>query len=376
MPTTVESIAGTLKAAAGTPGVARGVLDNPQELEREILNRLVTNQYEYTNAAKTTEVREPVTGREDFLSEHKLCGEDISGGLCVQLLDACLKGDSSGCVLQWNQIDWSGRIKFTDADHGAAVKLAKKLQLDTKSVDDVIMDIHKKTNYLDATGKPTDRTAGKPYATAPTLDTTPAVASSVRHAMNALKQFVSPVPVTPSRSYATGYTGPKVMLRTGYVPVRFGGGGSSCSYANLARSVDSLRNTLTMVGGGPHTAAMVRSSVSELQQLLQKQGKAIDTADLDRIHDAIDSLERSEKRVEKAREYINTLNQAIRLARIPDSSISANVTLRLIQDLAEKEKASAKALTQKALSLTDMVSNIQRLVSDVSGIKSHLGIKP
>ena len=290
--------------------------------EQELLRTLVS--HDATVATKD----------DDFLSETKLCGDKVDGGVCVQLLNECLKGDASGCVAAWGNLGWSAGLDWKTMDHGAASTLARKLELDKKTVEEVL--------------KAVSAPGGTPSET-------------LKMALQGIKNRISPSSVNV-RPIAVASKVPGVSARVGVVLMAGGGligGGNNASYANYVRKIDALKLNLSMNGGGQHTAAMVRSSLAELNQLLTKDSKQIDQSDLVRINDAIDSLERSEQRVGKAQEYISLLTQALKESRVAKESLGTTVTLKVIGELAEKEKQSRSAVSKKAFSLTELLASLQ-----------------
>ncbi len=346
----------TLKRAAGRP------LDPMVSLEREILNRFVTHQFDYTDTAKTTFKRDS-TGKEDFLSEHKLCGEKVEGDKCLRLLSNCLT-DNINCVANWNSLNWASGVDFKDADHGAAVKLAKKLGLDTKSVDDVFKDIQKLNKHITLT-------------------------ESVKVALKSLQEFVNPHVIPSIRSVTgTSSTLNTVQKRTGTIPMvlypslKMSGGGiiksndleSNICKANYKRCMNNLDFQMSMKGGGSSTGLplMLRATLSELQSILKSNGKEIEQNDLARINDAIDSAERSTKRVEQLGMFLVSLNIALKESKIDIKSQPAKVTLRIIEDLVEKQNQTTQVVQTKITSLYDIFKNLETLTKDITEIKSKI----
>jgi hypothetical protein len=281
---------------------------------------------------------------DDFLSESKMCGDKINGNVCINILDKCLSApDAQSCVAAWGNLPWAAGLNWEEMDHGAASSLAQKLGLDTKSVDEVVKEL---------------TTA---FGSAPS--------ETVKMALQGIKNRISPSPMNvrpvASTSKVSGVPERVVVVPMALTGFGMRGGGSNTMYANYVRRIDALKVNLSMNGGGQHTAAMVRASLAELKQLLAKGGKSIDENDLVRINDAIDSLERSEKRVVKAQEYMNILTQAIKESKIDVKSMVAKPTLKILEDLAVKEKDSRSAVTKKALSLTDLLASLQSALTKI-----------
>jgi hypothetical protein len=261
----------------------------------------------------------------------------------MTLLNDCLNAtDGAACASAWNSLNWAGGVDWENMDYGAASRLAEKLGIDAnKSVDDVVKGL-----------------GGS-------------VSETVKIALQGIKNRVYPSsvqrPVAPSGK--RGAVPRRVPVVPGGLFVVMNGGGVT-SYGNFVRKVDALKFNISMYGGGQHTAAMVRASLRELESLLNKEGKSIEVNDRARINDAIDSLERSEKRVVKAGEYINILTQAIKEARLSakDSKFTDTTALEVIQELAEQQRKSKEAATKKGLGLTELLSSLQSALTEVKGV--------
>ena len=330
-------------------------LINPNELERAILEKLVSANEKAERGFTTPPptVYQDVKN-EDFLNPQKLCGNKVNGNTCVDLLSDCLINGSQGgyCADKWASLDWANGIDFSDADRGAMRKLADKLQLNSKTPQDI------KTELETAKG-------GK---------LNDSVVLALKNIQKiAYPEKVSSVPVDKSAVASTASVGVPMLLLA--VPPRIptvsnnmrGGGNSKLLYANFVRSMNNLR---LYGGAGEHTAEAVRSSLRGLVSLLHANGKAIEQQDLNRLNDAIDSLERSESRVRKADEYIRILNRALQESGVDTKSLPASVTLKIIEDFGESRKKSATAVSKKITSLTDIMTALEKLIADVEAIKS------
>jgi len=329
---------------------------DPTELERVILEKLVSanDTYDLNYATQPPTVYQDATN-EDFLNPQKLCGTKVNGNVCVDLLDQCLLGGTNAsCADRWASLDWANGIDFSDADRGAMRKLADKLQLNSKTPQKI------KTELETAKG-------GK-------------LNDSVVLALKNIQKIAYPekassVPVAKPAVASTASVGAPMLLVA--VPARIpvvsmtnqlrGGGNSKLLYANFVRSMNNLR---LYGGAGEHTAEAVRSSLRGLVSLLHANGKAIEQQDLNRLNDAIDSLERSESRVRKADEYIRILNRAFQESGVDTKSLPGIVTLKIIENFGESRKKSAAAVSKKITSLTDIMTALEKLITDVEAIKN------
>jgi hypothetical protein len=96
-----------------------------------------------------------------------------------------------------------------------------------------------------------------------------------------------------------------------------------------------------------------------ISDVLEKEGKKIDDNDLARIYNYISSLERSEQKLIKVREYINVLIKAI-IEKGYDmkdmKDIKDTVGLKFLQDFAEKERKLINNIDQKSANLQQTIS--------------------
>ena len=316
-------------------------------LERTILEILVSN--ERNSLDDLPSVAQP-SKEEDFLNPQKLCGNKVDGNTCIELLVTCLTNDPS-CADSWASLDWANGIDFSDADRGAMRKLADKLQLNSKTPQEIKTELEKSKT--------------------PNIKINDSVILALKNIQKiAYPEKASSVPVAKSAVASTATVGPSPRFPVVPMTDRLrGGGNSKLLYANFVRSMNNLR---LYGGAGEHTAEAVRSSLRGLVSLLQAKGKAIEQQDLNRLNDAIDSLERSESRVRKADEYIRILNRAIQeTGKLPtELGVPGDVTLKIIENFSESRKRSAAAVSKKIASLTDIMTVLEKLVTDVEAIKS------
>ena len=109
---------------------------------------------------------------------------------------------------------------------------------------------------------------------------------------------------------------------------------------------------------------MTRSTIHEFVSLLKNMGKQIDEEDLNTIREEINSLERTEKRLIQTIEYIQILNKAIKVSKLDLSSEIGNITLNLIEELAEKQKKSQLSMGKKFTTISDLLSTLAEIVND------------
>ena len=317
--------------------------ENPYKYMK-IIENLLTNNSPYPTFTKNKD--------DNFLSHSRLCGKKVPGEKCINLLQQCLNGETKKCVKAWNELNWADGVDFKDADRGSARKLAIKLGLDKKSVDDVVKELES--------------------ASGSTL------AETVKVAFKSIKNMINPesrITIPKKRQIIGvqqrdtsdignyGFFG-NYGFRGGTTNMY--GGGATGSYSNFVRSIDALNNNHSMIGGLyiKNTANMTRSVVAEFVSLLKNKGKQIEQEDLDAINDEIDSLERSEKRVIQAGQYIEILNKAIKSANLDLSSVKGNMTLKLIEELAEKKKTSESSMTKKYRTINELLTTLNEIVTN------------
>jgi hypothetical protein len=322
--------------------LADAILATPSGiLEQEILRRLVSHNENVT-----------IKAEDDFLSEQKLCGEKIDGNQCIKLLDACIDGSIGNCNIQWMQLNWGAGIDWENMDYGAASKLAKKLHLDTDTVDTVVARL----------------SAGVPDKTA---------SESLKMSLQAIKNRISPSPLN-TKPIASSVEGINVMPRTSVVSMSkmnmTGGGKSSvgqkCSYANFIRCLDNVKNNIYMRGGsGSEHAAILRSGLSELQELLQNKNKTIHKDDLVRINDLIDILERTEKRLNVLGSNIWALNSALKENSINISDDKKDITLKIIEELVEETTKVKQSSMNKTSNILEIFEKLDIIAKKIDSMK-------
>jgi hypothetical protein len=309
-----------------------------------LLEDIFTNMKTYANM-RTEE-------KDNFMSHARLCGRKVSGAQCLDLLHKCLSGDKDGCIDAWNMLDFSKGVDFKDADRGAVLKLAKHLGLDKKSVEDVVNDLENNSQKK--------------------------LAETVKVVFKAIKKMVNPESVIsypePRKIYRVSQRNTENIL-SGLVGGGHNmyGGGATGSYSNFIRSIDALKNNNSMVGGlgVMNVANMTRSTIHEFVSLLKNMGKQIDEEDLNTIREEINSLERTEKRLIQVIEYIQILNKAIKVSKLDLSSEIGNITLNLIEELAEKKKNSELSMGKKFTTISDLLSTLAEIVNDYNQNKKN-----
>ena len=318
-------------------------IKDPEKFSR-VLEDMLTNFLDYPQFR--------LENNQNFLSHSLLCGKKVSGAKCIKLLHKCLSGDKIGCIEEWNSLDFSNGVIFDDADPGEILKMARRLGLDNKSVEMVVKDLEDNTN-------PTG--------------TGPKVSPNVKIVFQAIKNMVSP----ESRTII-----PEVLKKPD-VPIRnsitnrgyinYVGGSSNIqddvatgSYSNFIRSIDALKNNHSMVGGIGinNTALVTRGTVAEFVSLLKNMGKQIDEDDLKTINEEIFSLERTEKRIIKLYTYITVLNRAIKASNLDLSSETGNITLNIIERLAEKQEKAVVSMNTKFTSIGELLSTLAEIMND------------
>ena len=287
----------------------------------------------------------------DVLDGRRLCGDvdangnTLDGSSCVTILQQCLTSTSDKCIDEFNTQSWDKQINVDTMDYYVARNLAKQLGFYDQPVHDAVKGIK------DTTGKD--------------------VNDNVLLLFNAIKQKINKVEkiknkwdiIIPTEKV------PTMMKRIPRIVIDGMVGGGITSYNDLIINLDTIKVNLTMNGGGSDTSILVKTSLTQLIQLLEKEGKKIDDNDLGRIHQYISSLERSENKLKKVRDYINILIKAI-LENGYDIKNDKNVpkvTLDFLQKFAEKE---SELLNITSLKVNNLIGAFQ-IVLDVSRVKSN-----
>ena len=298
----------------------------------------------------------PSPPADDVLDGRRLCGDayDINGKLldgssCANLLQKCLTKSGDDCILEFNTQNWDKLINVDTMDYYVARNLAKHLGFYDKSVVDALKNIKD-----------------------PTTGLVKVMSDNVILVFNAIKEKINKVEkiknkwniiIPPEKVPTMMKRIPRIGDGDGMV------GGGITSYNDLIINLDTIKVNLTMNGGGSDTSILVKTSLTQLIQLLEKEGKKIDDNDLGRIHQYISSLERSENKLKKVRDYINILIKAI-LENGYDIKNDKNVpkvTLDFLQKFAEKE---SELLNITSLKVNNLIGAFQ-IVLDVSRLKKN-----
>lgn len=288
---------------------------DPKHLKYQVTDKLISVEKELGE----TLVKDYT--RDDFLSETRVCGINTTGKDCLHILHQCLSGKTTDdCLKRWNVMDFSGGVNFLEGDKAVAMKLGKKIGLDTNDVKTVC------DNFKTSTGK--------------------SLAQNVQTVLHSIKAVYTNKPsipvVIPVWTFVPPLIGGKMV-----------GGGSNVSYADFIRGFDSLKNNIHISGGGngPNTAIAFRNNYLQLKSILTSNGKTLDTTDDARMDEYINSIERSEKRLDKLRNLIQILKKLYSDPvgkQLLDKDIGTKkVTLELLSDLTEQHKSSTSALTGK-----------------------------
>ena len=311
-----------------------------------IFGEIFTNNKKEFKFTKSTD--------DNFLSQSKLCGKKVSGQLCINLLTQCLSGDfnkddnKKKCAAAWCKINWGNGIDFKDGDRGAARKLVNQMGLNNKTVD-ALFDELKTANGGD-------------------------MSDTVKLALTSIKNMVYPESkiVVPKKLEIRGVQQRDTTGILGF-DLRGGsnkmyGGGASGSYCNFIRSINALKNN-SYIGGDisiKNLANMARSTVAEFISLLKIKNKQIEEEDLEAINNAIESLERSEKRVIDTYRYISILNRAIKESKLDPADLvqkdKVNITLKMIEELAIKQEKSKLATKNKFRTVNQLLSTLVEIV--------------
>jgi biotin operon repressor len=284
--------------------------------------------------------------QDDILDGRKLCGDKsiLNGKDCVDLLKKCLSSTDVGCFNEFNKQDFSQQIDVDTMDYYVARNLAKQLGFYDHSVDIAIQNLKVK-------------------------DATITVQPNVRLVFDAIKEKINRVEKIDNKfniviKTAKIHDMPKRIPRLVIGSMH---GGGLTSYNDLIMNLDALKTNLLMNGGGSNSSILIKSSLKQLIQLLEKEGKKIDDNDLARINNYISSLERTEQKLTKVREYINVLIKAIieKGYDIKQEKEYPKVTLEFLQKFAEKESQLINISEQRIANLQGTL----RIVLDASGLK-------
>ena len=293
----------------------------------------------------------PSSPANDVLDGRRLCGDvdangkTLDGSSCVTILQQCLTTDSNDCIKKFNTLQWDQQINVDTMDYYVARNLAKHLGFYDQPVLDAVKAV--------------------------TLTTGKALNDNVILLFNAIKEKINKVEkiknkwdiIIPTEKV------PTMMKRIPRIVIDGMVGGGITSYNDLIINLDTIKVNLTMNGGGSDTSILVKTSLTQLIQLLEKEGKKIDDKDLGRIHQYISSLERSENKLKKVRDYINILIKAIleNGYDIKNDKNVPNVTLDFLQKFAEKE---SELLNITNLKVHNLIGAFQ-IVLDVSRVKPN-----
>jgi hypothetical protein len=284
--------------------------------------------------------------KDDILDGRRLCGDvdangkTLDGNQCVTILQQCLTTDGNDCIKKFNTLQWDQQINVDTMDYYVARNLAKHLGFYDQPVLDAV--------------KAVKETTGKD------------VNDNVLLLFNAIKQKINKVEKIKNKFDIVIPTEKVPTMKRRLPRMPFDGmfGGGITSYNDLIINLDTIKVNLSMNGGGSDTSILIKTSLTQLIQLLEKEGKKIDDNDLARIHQYISSLERSENKLKKVRDYINILIKAI-VEKGHDVKTAPNVTLDFLQKFAEKESELIKTTTLK---VNNLVGTFQ-IVIDSSHLK-------
>jgi biotin operon repressor len=311
------------------------------ENEQSIVNLLTT--WDKTNPQPKPQ---PQT-ENDILDSRKLCGDKstLNGEECVKLLKNCLMTDNKECLEEFNSLDFSKKIDVDTMDYYVARNLAKHLGFYEDSVDNAIKKLKENSNVTE-------------------------IQPNVRLVFDAIKEKINKVEKIDNKFNIVINTA-KIHDMPKRIPSVFIGsmhGGGLTSYNDLIMNLDALKTNLLMNGGGSNSSILIKSSLKQLILLLEKEGKKIDDNDLARIYNYISSLERTEHKLTKVREYINVLIKAIIEKGYDikqDKNALPKVTLDFLQKFAEKESQLINISEQRIANLQGTL----RIVLDASGLK-------
>lgn len=318
---------------------------DPKHLKYQVTDKLISIE---KDLGKTLE--KDYT-RDDFLSETRVCGINTTGKECLHILHQCLSGKTSDdCLKRWNVMNFSAGVNFLEGDKAVAMKLGKKLGLDTNDVKTVC------DNFETSTKKPLN--------------------PNVQTILHSIKAVYTNKPSTPAVIPVWTFVPP--LIGGKMVNGKMVGGGSTVSYADFIRGFDSLKNNIHISGGdnGPNTAIAFRNNYHQLKSILTSNGKTLDTTDDARMDEYINSIERSEKRLDKLKNLIQILKKLYSdpagKQHLDNDIGTKNVTLELLSELTEQHKISANALTGKVSNYFTSYSSFLNSREMQDMLKKHL----
>ena len=323
----------------------------PDAYQQSLLNVNLNDEQSIVNLLTAWDKTIPSSPANDVLDGRRLCGDvvdangkTLDGKICVDMLQQCLTTDSNDCIKKFNTLQWDQQINVDTMDYYVARNLAKHLGFYDQPVLDAVKAV--------------------------TLTTGKALNDNVILLFNAIKEKINKVEKIKNKWDIIIPAGkvPTMMRRLPRIGDDMVGGGIT-SYNDLIINLDTIKVNLTMNGGGSDTSILVKTSLTQLIQLLEKEGKKIDDNDLGRIHQYISSLERSENKLKKVRDYINILIKAI-LEKGYDIKNDKNVpkvTLDFLQKFAEKE---SELLNITSLKVNNLI-NAFEIVLNVSRVKPN-----
>lgn len=323
---------------------------DPKLLKYQMIDKLVSLEKDLGK------ILEKDYTKDDVLAETRLCGLEVPGKICLSVLTNCLNGATSDdCLNKWRGMDWSHGIKFENSDRGAVIRLAEKLTLDTNDVKTVVDEYVKKMK------KSLD----------PRIVTSLHAIKSVVHSNS--KTATTPLPPPQGQYWSFLPINSLIQVAGG----KMSGGGSTVSYADFIRGVDSLRNNIHMSGAGPNTAVAIRNSFNQLKTILTNNNKKFDEKDEMRIDEYLNSVENSEKRLVKLDNMITMLSKLYKNSSDKDElnkEITTDLTLQVMDELVERHKKSSSALTNKANNLYHTWENIIKMPA-IMDMLTNLNLK-
>ena len=304
------------------------------------------------NLLTSWDKKPPPAPKDDILDGRRLCGDAydtngklLDGSSCVNLLHKCLTSSGNDCISEFNTQNWDKLINVDTMDYYVARNLAKHLGFYDKSVVDALKDIKD-----------------------PATGAVKVMSDSVILVFNAIKEKINKVEKKIDNKFNIVLQPAKIPTMSQRIPRVVIGmhGGGLTSYNDLIMNLDTLKTNLLMNGGGSDSSILIKTSLKQLIQLLEKEGKKIDDNDLARIHQYISSLERSEQKLTKVREYINILIKAIVEKGFDvKKEIVPPVTLNFLKEFAEKESALINTTELKVQNLHGTF----KIIVDSSGLK-------
>jgi hypothetical protein len=317
--------------------------------QQSLLKVDLNDEQSIVNLLTAWDKTNPSPPKDDILDGRRLCGDvdangkTLDGKQCVTILQQCLTTDGNDCIKKFNTLQWDQQINVDTMDYYVARNLAKHLGFYDQPVLDAV--------------KAVTLTTGKP------------VNDNVLLLFNAIKQKINKVEKIKNKFDIVIPTEKVPTMKRRLPRMVFDGmfGGGITSYNDLIINLDTIKVNLSMNGGGSDTSILIKTSLTQLIQLLEKEGKKIDDHDLVRIHQYISSLERSENKLKKVRDYINILIKAIveKGIDVKNEIKVPKVTLDFLQKFAEKE---SELINTTTLKINNLVGTFQ-IVIDSSHLK-------